>query len=129
MKLKETTQYAVRVIIYLSLNKNSVVTIQQISNDTHISAKYLAKILNTLKMNELVIGIRGCDGGYKLNPAKTKISLYDVVHAIEKEIDAKSEITIFYDQRAKNKINEINTVYARIQSSLLEQLQQLDLLS
>ena len=129
MKLKETTQYAVRIIIYLSLHKDSIMTIQQISDDTRISAKYLAKILYTLKTNELVIAIRGCEGGYKLNPEKKQISLYDVVHSIEKEIDSKSEITICYDPKAKEKINEINDVYSNIQTTLLDQLKQYDLLA
>lgn len=129
MKLKETTQYAVRVIIYLSLHKDSIVTIQQISNDMHLSAKYLAKILYTLKSNELVIAIRGCEGGYKLNPDKKHITLYDVIHAIEKGIDAKAEIKTYYDPNAKTKIEEINDVYSNIQTSLLAQLKEYDLLA
>ena len=129
MKLKETTQYAVRIIIYLALHKDSVMTIQQISNDTRISAKYLAKILYKLKIDGLVVATRGCEGGYKLNPEKKQISLYDVVHSIEEEIDEKSEITKFYDPKAKDKINDVNNIYSNIQNSLLEQLKEYNLLA
>lgn len=129
MKLKETTHYAVRIIIYLSFHKDTTITIQQISKDTRISAKYLAKILHTLKANELVVAIRGCEGGYKLNPERKHISLYDVIHSTEKGVDEISKITTYYDPNAKTKIEEINNIYSNIQVSCLNQLKQYNLLT
>lgn len=129
MKIKETTHYAVKVVVYLSLHKDSVATIQQISDATHISAKYLAKIMHMLKSNNLVTAVRGCEGGYKINPCKHKISLYDVLQSIEKDLDDDIRISKCFYPDSKNKIEEINNVYASLQADMIERLKQFDLLA
>ena len=129
MKMKETTHYAVRVVVYLSLHKDSVATIHQISEATHISAKYLAKIMHMLKSNQLVTAVRGCEGGYKINPNKSKISLYDILQSIEKDLDEEIKISKYFYPESKNKIEEINQVYASLQSDMIERLKQFDLLA
>jgi len=80
------TDYAFRVLIYLSLNDEHRATIQDISADYGISKNHLMKVVNLLTRAGLVKANRGPNGGLKLAWRAEEIGVGEVVRLTEDNI-------------------------------------------
>lgn len=86
LKLSKKTEYAIMAIKYIALNKNgNYITAKEISENYNIPLELLAKVLQQLKRNEIINSIQGNKGGYFLSRAPEKISLIDIISAIEND--------------------------------------------
>ncbi len=65
--------------------------IKEIAAMTQISHGYLEQILSTLKKSDLVLSIRGVNGGYKLARAAQEIVVLEIVEALEGKLFVPSE--------------------------------------
>lgn len=65
MQLNKTTDYAVRILVFLS-RKSDFVSADEISRATSISKNYTIKILRILTSEEIVKMKRGIKGGFLL---------------------------------------------------------------
>jgi len=83
--LSNTSKYAVRAIMYLALNKdkNHMIGIKQISTDLNIPAPFLSKILQLLAKQKFLISSKGPNGGFSLGRDPGKISIMDILKAID----------------------------------------------
>ena len=81
MNLSKTTEYALRIMSYMSLNENDIYTTSDLSAKLNIPYSYLRKQMNFLVKKELLISIQGKSGGYKIAKLLTEISLQDIVEA------------------------------------------------
>lgn len=70
-------------MIMLSMNPNRLVRIREIADAFNVSEAHLAKVLNRLVKDGLVIATRGPAGGYKLNKPAKEISLKEIYETIE----------------------------------------------
>lgn len=82
MQLNKTTDYAVRIVYFLS-NENRIFTSEEISKITGVSRNYNMSILRRLSKAGLVEVIRGVKGGFRLKKNPDKISLFDVIKTME----------------------------------------------
>ena len=88
MQLNITTDYAIRVILYLGSHaKNEIVTSLDIAEALNIPHNYLAKVLRKLKEHGLIISISGSKGGYILGKDLETISLSEVLHIMERTMN------------------------------------------
>ncbi|CAN5492527.1 Rrf2 family transcriptional regulator [soil metagenome] len=78
----QTTEYALRVIVYLAGQRGKPATIRQIAGATLIPEGYLAKVLQGLSRAKLVTSHRGLHGGSILARPPEKISVYDVIQSV-----------------------------------------------
>jgi Rrf2 family protein len=78
----QTTEYALRVVVFLGTVRGSPATTKQIAAATRVPEGYLSKILQSLARADLVQSQRGLHGGSVLTRDATLISVYDVVSAI-----------------------------------------------
>jgi Rrf2 family protein len=79
----QTSEYALRVVVYLASLGGRPATIAQIAAATRIPAGYLAKVLLSLSKAGIVRTQRGLHGGSVLaNPAE-RITVYDVIQAVD----------------------------------------------
>lgn len=62
---------------------NRLMQIKEIAAATQISHGYLEQILATLKKSDLVVSIRGANGGYKLSQDASQITVLDIVEVLE----------------------------------------------
>jgi Rrf2 family protein len=84
MKLSLRGEYALRALLALGLRAGeTVVRIQQISEDQNIPKRFLEQILNDLKSGGFVASKRGMAGGYRLALPPERITLAAVVRHIE----------------------------------------------
>lgn len=82
MKLKKTTGYAIRVVLYLA-EKKGICTAQTISVKMDIPQNYLNKIIKKLRVAGLIISYQGINGGYKLVKKAEDITLFELIEEFE----------------------------------------------
>ena len=75
MQLTSTTDYAIRIISYLT-EKNGSASANELSDELNIPNSYIPKII---KNNHLINATEGMKGGYSLAKSSDEISLYDVI--------------------------------------------------
>lgn len=76
--------YAVAAMYTLSKSPHEkLMQIKEIAALTQISHGYLEQILATLKKANLVVSIRGVNGGYKLARSAQEILLLEIIEALE----------------------------------------------
>ena len=84
MQLNQATDYAFRVLLCLSqLPAETIVRGSEIAASQKIPSRFLLKIMRSLAQAGLVKSFRGVEGGYALAKLPEKISLYDVIEAME----------------------------------------------
>lgn len=79
MKISAKGQYAVRFMSELALNKEQAVSLSQIANNQGISVKYLEQIVSKLAKANLIEGLRGSMGGYRLAKSPEEISIKNIL--------------------------------------------------
>ena len=84
MKLSTKGRYGTRAMIDIALYKESGSTLlKDIAARQGISLKYLDHILSSLRKAGLVKNVRGKGGGYLLTRPATKITLCEIIEAVE----------------------------------------------
>jgi Rrf2 family cysteine metabolism transcriptional repressor len=84
MKLTRATNYAVRALVAIS--KNGAVHragLPTLAREMGAPSAFLGKVLQRLKRAGLLEGVRGANGGYSLARPPAKITVRDVVEAME----------------------------------------------
>ena len=83
MRLSRSTDYGLRILMYLSANRDELCTIARIAARYDVSRGHLMKVANDLVRAGFVNGIRGRTGGLRLARQAERIRLGDVVRAME----------------------------------------------
>lgn len=83
MRLTTYTDYALRSLMYLAVNRDRLVTIQDIANLHGISKNHLTKVVHHLGQIGLVATVRGRNGGLKLGLEPEAINIGKVVRQTE----------------------------------------------
>lgn len=84
MELTRKGEYAIRGIIYLAqVPSGKVALISEIADATDVPQTFLAKILQSFAKIGIVKSYRGAGGGFVLGRPATKITLREVVEAVE----------------------------------------------
>ena len=84
MKISTKGRYALRLMIDIAMhNEAGPVRIKDISSRQGISDKYLEQIISVLHKAGYVRSIRGPQGGYLLAKPATKISVAEILRALE----------------------------------------------
>lgn len=84
-------RYALRVMIDIAKQENAeYIPLKEIAERQNISEKYLEAILKILVQNELVTGVRGKNGGYKLAKNPSDITAWDVISVTESTLSVVS---------------------------------------
>ena len=82
MKLTKSTDYALRVLIYLESNQQ-IVTMRELSSQLFIPYDNLTKIIQKLAKSGIIQTIKGKNGGVKRNSKSKQATLYDVIGIID----------------------------------------------
>ncbi|TAN45818.1 MAG: Rrf2 family transcriptional regulator [Nitrospirae bacterium] len=83
MEITRETDYAIRCVLYLSKKNGAVVMVEEISKEMSIPKSFLSKILQKLAKKDLVKSFRGVRGGFQLALHPSRISLLEVIEAIQ----------------------------------------------
>lgn len=88
--ISATAQYALRSVVYLASCESDYVSRIEIAELTYIPRDYLLKVLNQLDTAGIIESRRGPGGGYRLVREPARITVLDVVAAVDQipRIDA-----------------------------------------
>lgn len=81
--ISQTTEYALRAIVYLADQGSTPRTVTQIAEATHVPAGYLAKVMQGLSRAQLVKSQRGLKGGFTLERDPHELSVLDVINVVD----------------------------------------------
>jgi FeS assembly SUF system regulator len=83
IRLGKLTDYAMLIMSQMARDPDSVLSAAVIAEGLHLSPPTVSKILKMLAEGDLVGSVRGVDGGYHLAREAQKISIADVITAME----------------------------------------------
>jgi Rrf2 family protein len=86
MQISRELDYGVRAIIVLATHEHQILSKRRIATEFCIPVNFLALILPKLVRAGLVESLPGPRGGYRLAKPCNRISMYDVMYAVEGEI-------------------------------------------
>ncbi len=81
--LSQTSEYALRAIVFLADHHGEPNTTEVIAETTKVPVGYLAKILQGLAREGLVVSQRGLHGGFTLLRSAKDLTMYDVMQAVD----------------------------------------------
>ena len=89
MRLTTKGRFAVTAMLDLALNgADGPVTLAGISERQKISLSYLEQLFGKLRRRCLVESVRGPGGGYNLARDASKVSVADIISAVEEQMDS-----------------------------------------
>ncbi|NOQ64363.1 MAG: Rrf2 family transcriptional regulator [Methyloprofundus sp.] len=88
MRLTTKGRYAVTAMLDLGFHSRvKPVTLTDIATRQTISLSYLEQLFSRLRRANLVVGVRGPGGGYKLSKEANSISISDIILAVDEQVD------------------------------------------
>jgi Rrf2 family transcriptional regulator, iron-sulfur cluster assembly transcription factor len=89
MRLTTKGRFAVTAMVDLAMRGGKApVTLAAISERQKISLSYLEQLFGKLRRNKIVESVRGPGGGYYLSRPGDKISIAEIVVAVDEPLDA-----------------------------------------
>ena len=85
MNITRFTDYSLRVLIYLALHENELVTIKDVADRYNISKNHLMKVVQELSAKGYLVATRGKNGGIKLEQSPNDINIGHLVRMIEQD--------------------------------------------
>ena len=86
MQLTRYSDYSLRVLMYLALDPERLVTIEEIAQSYGISKAHLMKVVHQLGLRGYVDTVRGRGGGLRLGRRPEEIRVGEVVRSTEENM-------------------------------------------
>ncbi len=83
MQLTQFSDYSLRLVLYLAVNRDRVVPIAEVSEAYGISQHHLVKIVQRLVAEGIVASVRGRSGGLRLNRDPADINVGRLIRVTE----------------------------------------------
>ncbi len=129
MELTRAADYALRGILYLSLQpSDSICIISEIAEKMEIPEGFLARIFQILAKTGIIRSHRGKRGGFSLARPPEKIAMKDVIEALEGPIHLNRCLSDFSDCKLEEHCS-LHEVWVEIQKNVLATLEQTDFAS
>lgn len=83
MQLNKFSDYALRVLMYISPTREQPYTIAEIAEKLQVSENHLVKIVHFMAKKNWIMTTRGKGGGIRLNPRTLEFKLGFIVRSLE----------------------------------------------
>ncbi len=85
MIFSKSVEYAIRVLVYLSMKslESKRIGVQKIAIDLDFPEHYLGKILQTLAKNQFIVSLRGPNGGFYANEKTNALTLLSIIELFD----------------------------------------------
>ncbi|HJW84790.1 MAG TPA: Rrf2 family transcriptional regulator [Anaerolineae bacterium] len=122
MQISKEADYALRAVLYLSrLGDSHQVATSKIAAEQHIPSSFLAKIVSRLSSAGIIRTSRGAHGGVSLARPGQKISVLEVVEAIDGPI-ALNACVIHAGECTLDSTCTLHDIFCQAQETLVGQL-------
>lgn len=85
MRLTSYSDFSLRVLLYVAVNSEKLVTIKEISKAYEISSNHLMKIIYNLGKMNYIETIRGRNGGIRLSKQPADINIGELIRKTEED--------------------------------------------
>lgn len=122
LELTKRADYAIRAVLELARAPDGERrSVRQVAEDQRIPVRFLPQVMRDLVRAELVEGTVGRSGGYRLAKPSMRISLLDVVEAVEG--DSRRRVCILRGGPcALDGVCDVHAVFAAAQDDVLRRL-------
>ena len=109
MKISTKVECGIIAIADIAMNSENgeTVTVYSVAERRGLSGKYLEQVLTSLRQARLIKGIKGSRGGYILNKKPEKITLKEIIDALDPSV-LGSDVAVVNDDyiwlRLENKL-------------------------
>ena len=115
MKLSAKGRYAIKALVNIATNDSKTPkTLLEISKYQGISLSYLEQLFSLLRKHNLVSGVRGPGGGYRLKDNPNNITIASIIKAINPEnvnqIDYEKTDDAVWEKFSNKLTNYLDTV-------------------
>lgn len=86
MRLNLQTDYALRLLMHLAVNKDGLTTIADAAKRYNISKNHLMKVAHTLGKEGIIETVRGRSGGLRLAVPDSEINIGRIVRLMEADL-------------------------------------------
>jgi len=125
MKIQSATDYAIRILQYLHMNKEDICAAATIAAAIGITYPRFTKIASQLKKDGLLYAEQGRKGGYRLGIPANLISVYDVFLCIEGELSLSRCFQADYICKQGDLSHcRLRNLFGDMQTHLIEQMAQ-----
>ena len=83
MKLSKTSEYALRILIFMAREPERLYSATQLVKELNVSDKYLRRLMTDLSKSGFIQSVQGRDGGYTFSKNINEIFLFDVIDSVE----------------------------------------------
>ncbi len=128
MKISSKVRNGLAAMIYIAKNSknNTKISLLSISTSLDISKIYLEQAFVLLKKENLVISTKGPKGGYALSREASKITVYDILVALDGSIFEKTENTVSSNSKEIENVMQ-SYIFSEIDNSLKNTLENITL--
>lgn len=126
MQLSITTDYGIRIVLYL-MQKKKIVRSGKLSEELDIPKTYILKVTKKLESAGLVKSYQGVNGGVCILKTIDEITLWDVICAIENTTAINKCIEEGCCNRNEKGYCKVRNVYLTLQEAIEERLQSIKL--
>ena len=124
MKLSTKGRYAVLAMIELALNeKKALLPLADLSLSQEISISYLEQLFAKLRSNDLVTGVRGPRGGYRLSRPANQITVAEILRAV----DEKSNPAAIEETHQNEKFLKTSELWSQLSKQIYSYLDSITL--
>jgi FeS assembly SUF system regulator len=83
LRISKLADYGTVIMNYLAKEPQSLLSANEISRKVHLALPTASKVLKILVAANLVVSVRGTDGGYRLSRLPEQITIADVITAVD----------------------------------------------
>lgn len=125
MLYSKSSEYTIQAMLYLAENEGKgLAMVSSIAEANNIPRHFLAKLVQTLTRNHLIKSYRGRNGGIKLARPSSKITLLQIVNAIEGPPPEEEMCVIGLDVCSDNVACPLHNQWQHIRTLVEETLNQ-----
>ncbi len=118
MKISTKGRYGLRAILALIRSGEKQVSLSAIAQKEDLSLNYLESIFSQMKRADLVTGITGAQGGYRLAKDPSEITVYDVLHTLEGNMSVTEKDTSMPPVRQYLTMHVWNVIDERVEQTM-----------
>jgi len=126
MKLSSKSRYAVKSMLQLALlNEDETLPLTSITEAQGLSQSYLEQLFAALRAKELIHGMRGPGGGYRIARAPDQVSVAEIIAAVDESAFTRPQrpmLSYLDDERYK-----FNAMWADLSNMWFEFLDKISL--
>ena len=129
MLFSPSARYAILALAYLAGQEpKKPMAVTSIAENAGVPAKFLAKILISLKNHQVLKAVKGPGGGYYLFMPAEKVRIIDIVKAVESSYDGASRCVLGLDMCTDDHPCPLHWVWKSFRADVDDKIHSLTLL-